>query len=232
MTHDELNVIASKWLKRPQSNKGPGCQVAMTEVGGLYDGERADAFGYRWGFDGGSVVVESKVSRSDFLADRAKPHRNGTKPGMGTYRYYICPEGLINIHDLPHAWGLLWVNKRGHVKPIAGHICCHLVGGYGRGREMAYAWQHPADLRFELDMLAHALVRFGDPEVTKEHVRNANREASRLANEVNKLREQARRYSSDAYLLSLYREQYGELNAGGFMSMQPQKRVKQEISHD
>ena len=101
MNHDELNAIAAKWCKRPASGNGPGCQVALTEVGGLYGGERADVFAYRWGFDGGSVVVESKVSRSDFLADRAKPHRGGEITGMGTYRYYICPEGLIDLDDLP-----------------------------------------------------------------------------------------------------------------------------------
>ncbi len=63
MTHNELNTLAVKWLKRPASGNGPVCQLALTEVGGLYGGERADAFGYRWGFDGGSVVVESKVIR-------------------------------------------------------------------------------------------------------------------------------------------------------------------------
>lgn len=210
MTHNELNVIAAKWLKRPESGNGPGCQVAMTEVGGLYGGERADAFGYRWGWDGGSVVVESKVSRSDFLADRAKPHRNGTTPGMGTYRYYICPEGLIDIQDLPHGWGLLWVNKRGHVKLKAGHVCCSRTMGY-RGRELYPFWQHDADLRFELDMLAHALVRFGDPEETKTLVREAHRVQNRLSNEVNRLNEEVKQYRNDRFWLSRYKEIYGEL---------------------
>lgn len=212
LTHGELNSIAAKWLKRPLSNNGPGCQVALTEVGGLFGGERADAFGYRWGYDGGSVVVESKVSRSDFLADRAKPHRNGTSPGMGTYRYYICPEGLIDIPDLPHGWGLLWVNQRGHVKLKAGHVCCHKVGGYGPARDMAMFWQHPADLRFELDMMAHSLVRFGDPEEAKKMVRNANREYSRVAAEVNRLREDIKQYRVDRYRLKLYESQYGDLS--------------------
>ncbi|HHK8874980.1 TPA: adenylosuccinate synthase [Escherichia coli] len=212
LTHGELNSIAAKWLKRPLSNNGPGCQVALTEVGGLFGGERADAFGYRWGFDGGSVVVESKVSRSDFLADRAKPHRNGTSLGMGTYRYYICPEGLIDISDLPHGWGLLWVNKRGHVKLKAGHICCYIAMGYGPARDMALCWQHEADLRFELDMMAHSLVRFGDPEESKEMVRSANREYSRVAAEVNKLREDIKQYRTDAYRLKLYESQYGDLS--------------------
>lgn len=211
MRHNELNDIAVKWLKRATSNKGPGCQVAMTEVGGLYGGERADAFGYRWGFDGGSTVVESKVSRSDFFADRAKPHRNGTTAGMGTYRYYICPEGLINIEELPHGWGLLWVNKRGHVKLMAGHVCCHVAHGY-HGRDLALFWQHDADLRFELDMLAHALVRFGDPEEAKEMVRGASREVSRLAGEVNRLNEDLKQYRFDRYRLRRYQEQYGELS--------------------
>lgn len=49
MTHNELNAIAAKWCKRPASGNGPGCQVALTEVGGLYGGERADVFAYRWG---------------------------------------------------------------------------------------------------------------------------------------------------------------------------------------
>ncbi|CAI1610744.1 adenylosuccinate synthase [Serratia liquefaciens] len=212
MTHNDLNAIAAKWLKRPESGNGPGCQVAMTEVGGLYGGERADAFGYRWGWGGGSVVVESKVSRSDFLADRAKPHRNGTTQGMGTYRYYICPEGLIDIHDLPNGWGLLWVNKRGHVKLKAGHVCCYRALGY-RGRELSLFWQHPADLRFELDMLAHALVRFGDPEETKTLVREAHRVQNRLTKQVNDQREELKRHNHDRYLLALYQEKYGELKA-------------------
>ncbi|MGV8925034.1 MAG: adenylosuccinate synthase [Ewingella sp.] len=212
MTHNELNAIAAKWLKRPSSGNGPGCQVALTEVGGLYGGERADAFGYRWGFDGGSVVVESKVSRSDFLADRAKPHRNGTTAGMGTYRYYICPEGLITIDDLPQGWGLLWVNARGHVKIKAGHVCAYLACGY-RGHELAPFWQHHADLRFELDMLAHSLVRFGDPEEAKSLVRGATRETSRLANEVNRLNEELKSVRYDRYLLATYQAKYGEITA-------------------
>jgi len=211
VTHNELNDIAVKWLKRPSSGNGPGCQVALTEVGGLYGGERADAFGYRWGFDGGSVVVESKVSRSDFLADRAKPHRNGTTAGMGTYRYYICPEGLIGLDDLPTGWGLLWVNKRGHVKVKAGHICAYLACGF-RGHELAPFWQHPADLRFELDMLAHALVRFGDPEETKTLVRESHRLRNRLQATIEKQDAELKTYRLDRYRLNLYEEKYGEFS--------------------
>ncbi len=131
MTHDDLNQIAKRWLLRAQSAKGPGCKVAFVEVGAVGDGERADAWGYRWGWEGCSVLVESKVSRSDFLADRKKPHRQSG--GMGEYRYFICPEGIINVDDLPDRWGLLWVNKRGHIRIMAGHVACLLSGHWGRG---------------------------------------------------------------------------------------------------
>ncbi|MCR8998563.1 adenylosuccinate synthase [Rahnella perminowiae] len=214
MTHDELNVIAAKWCKRPASGNGPGCQVALTEVGGLYGGERADVFAYRWGFDGGSVVVESKVSRSDFLADRAKPHRSGTTPSMGTYRYYICPEGLIGLDDLPDRWGLLWVNARGHVRVKAGHICGCLACGY-LGHQLTPFWQHPADLRFELDMLAYALAKFADPEGAKKVVRKAVREKSRLASECDHLRQSLKKTETEAYtlrrLVQRYEETFGPL---------------------
>ncbi|PKE27612.1 adenylosuccinate synthase [Rahnella sp. AA] len=215
MTHNELNAIAVKWCKRPASGNGPGCQVALTEVGGLYGGERADVFAYRWGFDGGSVVVESKVSRSDFLADREKPHRCGITPGMGTYRYYICPEGLIDIDDLPPRWGLLWVNKRGHVRLKAGHICGYIACGYS-GHAFAPFWQHPADLRFEVEVLAYALAKFADPEGAKQTVRQAVREKSRLASEVNGLREASKRAETERYALRhqlrRYQETFGELD--------------------
>ncbi|WP_261371418.1 hypothetical protein [Yersinia bercovieri] len=124
---------------------------------------------------------------------------------------YICPEGIIDIADLPNAWGLLWVNKRGHVKIKAGHVCCHIFSGYGVARQMSNFWRHDADLRFELDMLAHSLVRFGDPEEAKTMVRGATREASRLANEVNKLNEELKRTRTDRFWLARYKEKYGEL---------------------
>ena len=62
-----------------------------------------------------SVVVEVKVSRSDFLRDKKKLHM---QPGMerlltGNYRYYLAPEGIIGEGDLPEGYGLLtWNGKK------------------------------------------------------------------------------------------------------------------------
>lgn len=59
-----------------------------------------------------SVLVESKVSRSDFLCDRDKPFRQKPENGVGCERYYLAPSGLIRVEELPTGWGLLEVSGR------------------------------------------------------------------------------------------------------------------------
>jgi hypothetical protein len=59
-----------------------------------------------------SVLVECKVSRADFLADRDKPFRQKPETGVGCERYYLAPQGLIGAAELPAHWGLLEVNGR------------------------------------------------------------------------------------------------------------------------
>jgi hypothetical protein len=54
-----------------------------------------------------SVLVECKVTRSDFLADRAKPFRLKPEQGVGCERFYLVPAGLLRAEDLPQGWGLL-----------------------------------------------------------------------------------------------------------------------------
>lgn len=54
-----------------------------------------------------STVIECKVSRSDFLKDRHKSFRINPNQGMGDYRYYCAPKGLINPSELPRDWGLI-----------------------------------------------------------------------------------------------------------------------------
>jgi hypothetical protein len=59
-----------------------------------------------------SVLVEGKVSRADFLADRDKPFRQRPEIGVGCERYYLTPRGLLRTEELPRGWGLLEVNGR------------------------------------------------------------------------------------------------------------------------
>lgn len=124
LTHKALCALAVAWLQRPASRCGPGCLVALAETANWGKDEIPDAIGWRpyKHVGSGSVVVEVKVSRADFLADAGKPHRVDGSTGMGAYRYYLAPEGIIRLKDLPPKWGLVEVNKRGHLKVRAGHI--------------------------------------------------------------------------------------------------------------
>lgn len=63
-----------------------------------------------------STVIECKVSRSDFLRDKAKPFRMNPNSGMGDSRYYCCPKGLIKPEELPASWGLLYIFPDGKIR--------------------------------------------------------------------------------------------------------------------
>jgi len=66
-----------------------------------------------------SVLVECKVSRADFLADREKP-------------YYLAAKGLIRIEELPAGWGLLEICGREveKVKPSLKNLRTPIGFGY------------------------------------------------------------------------------------------------------
>ncbi len=195
MTHSDLNQIAKRWLLRAQSAKGPGCKIAFVEVGALGDSERADAWGYRWDWDGGSVLVEVKISRSDFLRDKHKPHRQAG--GLGDFRYYMCPEGVITLDDLPERWGLLWVNKRGHVKLMAGHICCLVGSSWGGDRPLVDLWRHDCNKDVERSLLAYLVHRVGDPDALLQEQRGYLRLNSQQATQIIEYEKQYRAYRNE-----------------------------------
>lgn len=95
--HKELCERGKNWLK-----KSFGCQVAFAELDTI-SGEQPDCFGVRHGL---TVLIEVKVSRSDFLADRKKPWRKEGE-GMGQLRYFLAPKGLLSTDDMPLGWGLI-----------------------------------------------------------------------------------------------------------------------------
>jgi hypothetical protein len=95
--------MAVRWLRRYR------CGVVLSEQA-CVSGEMPDAIGWKKACH--SVLVESKVSRSDFIADRDKPFRRKPEIGVGCERYYLAPRGLIELEDLPAGWGLLEVCDR------------------------------------------------------------------------------------------------------------------------
>lgn len=190
MSHSDLCAIAVKWLQRANSAGGPGCHVAVSECRSGWSGEIPDAIGFRAaGFDDGSTVIECKTSRSDFLADRKKAHRSSG--GMGNWRYFLAPEGLISPDELPEGWGLLTINPRGHVKAIAG-LAAFYKRGYMELHEQAKLWRHEADRDREQWLLVKLLNRVGNVEEVNQRIRSVYAEQDRLAKRVNALNEELR----------------------------------------
>jgi len=103
VTHAQLVEKAVQWLR------GYGCGVVLSEQA-CSSGEMPDAIGWKRACQ--SVLVECKISRADFLADRTKTFRCKPELGMGCERYYLVPAGLLAVTELPAGWGLLEDGKR------------------------------------------------------------------------------------------------------------------------
>lgn len=100
MTHDELVTRAARWLEGTQR-----CVHVVVEPCNLVLREQPDAIGWSaWGI---STLVECKISRSDFHADKRKRSRvsEGRVRGMGTRRFYLTPKGLLEASCIPPGWG-------------------------------------------------------------------------------------------------------------------------------
>jgi len=103
MNHAFLVAKAVAWLRRYR------CGVVLSEQACI-SGEMPDAIGWKRACH--SVLVECKISRADFLADRNKPFRLNPQTGVGSERFYLVPKGLVRVEDLPPGWGLLEYRNR------------------------------------------------------------------------------------------------------------------------
>lgn len=95
--HEQLNRVGAQWAKRQ------GFPIVATNVWAAGSRERVDVVAFR---QGATMLIESKVSRSDYHADKKKPER--TVGGIGLYRFYITTVALIEATELPPGWGLLY----------------------------------------------------------------------------------------------------------------------------
>ncbi len=104
MTHDELIKRGADWLC------SQGCSIVVTNLV-ANSVEKPDAIGWHGVF---SILIEAKVSLSDFMADHQKIFRRYPESGMGCHRYYIIPNELEDkiLPRLPDKWGLLIYGKK------------------------------------------------------------------------------------------------------------------------
>lgn len=220
--HRELCEIGSKFLKRPESANGHGCHLAIVESASY--GENADVIGFRHGtardYRTGTVLLEAKTSRSDFLVDKKKPHRINPEQGIGKWRYFICPTDLIKPEELNGKWGLVYVNNLGHCKVIKGamavpfenHFCewskktikvrnHHLL----EQSFIEHAFEQ-RNIQNESNILAMALNRLGDAEELLYMQRSFNNMRSLVQNLKHQnmlLERRTGRNSTDAIIESL-----------------------------
>lgn len=98
-SHSDLVNIGYSWLLKKR------CSFAFKELKTHAD-EEPDLIGFN---TIGSFLLEAKASRGDFLADKRKKFRKYPFLGMGDWRFYIAPVGIIKKEDLPRGWGLIEV---------------------------------------------------------------------------------------------------------------------------
>lgn len=204
-THRELCEIGSRFLKRPESANGHGCHFTVIEAA-CY-GENPDVFGVRHGIHGngvGAFLLEAKTSRSDFMADKNKPHRINPEIGVGKYRYYICPTDLIKPHELPERWGLIYVSPKGTCNVVAGVLSAPRIKYYCQWskKNKSHLDHQKVEENFknlafdarnfqnELNLLTMALARLSDPEqilYMQRNYRKLELKNQELSSEIRKL---------------------------------------------
>lgn len=102
MTHAEMVQRAGRWLRSKMR-----CNPIFLERRSIMTSESPDALGLT---PRGTILIECKVSRTDYLKDQRKPFRARPELGMGGYRYYMTPADLLLPHERPpEGWGLLEV---------------------------------------------------------------------------------------------------------------------------
>jgi hypothetical protein len=111
VNHKEICLVAARWLRR---NCLERCPVVFSDLVTVAI-ETPDVIGFNHQH---TVLIEVKTSRRDFLADKKKIFRQHPEQGMGSFRLYLCPEGVINPTDVPEKWGLLWIDQKGKIRTI------------------------------------------------------------------------------------------------------------------
>jgi hypothetical protein len=131
---------AVRWLRSYR------CGVVLSEQA-CASGEMPDAIG--WKQASHSVLVECKVTRTDFLADRDKPFRKKPEQGVGCERYYFTAPNLVKVEELPAGWG--WLEyRRGRIEtmqPSARNL--RTAQGFGYEMNLLLASLRRVEVRIE-----------------------------------------------------------------------------------
>ena len=140
--HAQLVARVAEWLRYRY-----GCGIVLSEQY-CATGEVPDVIG--WKASCQSVLVECKVSRSDFLADASKPCRLRPEEGLGSKRLYMAPAGMIAPGELPKHWGLLEYKGRDvHLAVKPGRIDLRTPIGLMKEMSLLLASLRRVEVRIE-----------------------------------------------------------------------------------
>jgi len=171
--HHALVELGARHIRRV------GFPVVATELRAWGSREEADVIAFRTHT---SALIEAKCSRADFFADARKPERSAG--GLGVYRFYLCPAGLIEPDEVPCRWGLLWA-ERGKVRQIKGP-----EGNHWPPYDPAYRYGNWSQFMHEPDLKAERAVMYSiarrrslsrSDEQYEARLAQANRRADQLA---------------------------------------------------
>lgn len=120
MTHNDLVELTAGRVE-----KMFGCGMILKEPKSIRLHFSPDVFAVKKG--GVTFQFEIKVSRSDFLKDQSKAHRQSPEKDVGLFRYYVVPWGLLSAEDPLLSsngvnWGLIWAQ-------VTGSMRLHVVKG-------------------------------------------------------------------------------------------------------
>lgn len=112
MTHEDLRKRAVRWLTNTRH-----CSVVLSEmVTGTY--ETPDAIGWCRG-GSFSILIECKVSRSDFFRNADKVSCRVGKL-MGHWRYFLVPRDLVTKDDMLKfpGYGLIYAGEHSTIVEV------------------------------------------------------------------------------------------------------------------
>ena len=113
LRHEELLKTAATFINnKGLTHFGKSTYVVCNYNDGM---EPIDVFG----FGGGCTqIIKVITTRMELNLDLERAYRKCPKYGIGEFRSYLCPNGLLNKEDIPKNWGLLWCDNKGKIIEI------------------------------------------------------------------------------------------------------------------
>lgn len=143
LSHDEIAVVAANKLS------SMGYIATMANVTAGVGGEQPDAIGIK--SCGESFLVEVKISKHDFIADRKKTWRSADF-AHGHYRAFLTPKELLDPAEIPYGWQLWEVH--GKTRPVV-----KIIKGMVKKKQpgSSIGWTAPHYLHCDADEYHHFL---------------------------------------------------------------------------